>query len=129
MTEIAQDAPQRSAGKVHLALDRLRERQGAKRSSQRIPRRGDLAGPLPLSFGQESLWFLEQLEPDGSAYLVPAAVRLSGPLQVEVLAASLTEIVRRHEALRTAFRASEGRPYQEVAEPRAVELPVVDLVG
>ncbi len=84
-------------------------------------------GELPLSFAQERLWFLDQLEPGGSAYNVPAPVRLRGRLDRAALAASLREVVRRHEALRTTFPEVEGRPVQHVAPAPALALPVVDL--
>src|SRR5437764_13703440 len=129
MKQDSRHASRLAADKFHLALDRLRERQSARKPSQRIAPRGERSGPPPLSFAQESLWLLEQLAPGGSAYLIPAAVRLSGPLHVAGLTASLTEIVRRHEVLRTAYPAIEGRPSQEIAEPRPVALPVVDLAG
>ena len=56
---------------------------------------------LPLSFAQQRLWFLDQLEPNSAFYNIPAAVRLSGPLNLAALERTFTEIVRRHEALRT----------------------------
>jgi len=83
----------------------------------------------PASFAQERLWLLEQLHPGGAAYHVPAAVRLSGELDVAALAASLREIVRRHESLRTGFEAVDGRPVQAVAPRLEITLPVVDLSG
>ncbi|HYG61060.1 MAG TPA: condensation domain-containing protein, partial [Thermoanaerobaculia bacterium] len=86
-------------------------------------------GPQPLSFAQERLWFLDQLEPGSPAYNIPAALRLSGRLGLPALAASLEEIVRRHASLRTRFAAVEGRPVQ-IAEPAAgVPFPLVDLGG
>ncbi|MEA2692843.1 MAG: hypothetical protein QOJ16_2230, partial [Acidobacteriota bacterium] len=87
-------------------------------------------GPLPLSFAQERLWFLDQLDPGSAAYDVPAALRLRGLLAVPVLAASFAEIVRRHEALRTTFGLVEGRPAQ-VIHPATADsiLPEVDLAA
>src|SRR3981081_4531609 len=64
--------------------------------------------PIRLSFAQERLWFLDRLGQVGPAYNISLALRLRGPLDSEVLSAALTEIVRRHEALRTRFAASEG---------------------
>ncbi|HOG48088.1 MAG TPA: amino acid adenylation domain-containing protein, partial [Anaerolineae bacterium] len=72
-------------------------------------------GELPLSFAQERLWFLEQLAPGSALYNLPSAVRLSGPLDVAALERSLSEIVRRHEALRTTFAQVGGRPVQAIA--------------
>jgi amino acid adenylation domain-containing protein len=85
---------------------------------------------LPLSFAQERLWFLEQLEPEGASYAMPAAVRLRGRLDLPALEASLGAIVGRHEALRTTFTAREGRPRQVISPelPRTpVLLPEIDL--
>ncbi|HEX2223132.1 MAG TPA: amino acid adenylation domain-containing protein, partial [Thermoanaerobaculia bacterium] len=85
--------------------------------------------PIPLSFGQERLWFLDQLENRSPAYNVPAAVRLRGQLQVPAFVAALQGIVDRHEALRTSFPSRDGRPVQEVAPWVELPLPVIDLGG
>ena len=82
---------------------------------------------LPLSFAQERLWFLDQYEPNSSVYNLPSALRLKGSLNVEALEQSLNEIVRRHEGLRTTFRAADGEPVQVIAPSLAVPLSVVDL--
>src|SRR3989338_7601424 len=82
---------------------------------------------FPTSFAQERLWFLDQLEPDNPAYNVPAAVRLTGQLDIEALRRSLNEIVRRHETLRTTFTSVEGRPVQVISSPRLISVPVIDL--
>ncbi len=66
----------------------------------------DADAELPLSFSQEPLWFLDQLEPGSSAYNLPAVIRLSGPLEVGALEQSLNEIVRRHDSLRATFLRS-----------------------
>lgn len=81
---------------------------------------------LPLSLPQERLWFLAQLE-EGIAYNIPLAFDLDGLLNVSVLQACLTEIVRRHEALRTTFVAIDGIPKQAILPAQSVPLPVVDL--
>ncbi len=91
--------------------------------------RTERADELPLSFAQERLWFLDQLEPGSSAYNLPGAVHLAGRLEPGTLARALSEIVRRHEALRTRFVARDGRPAQVVEAPSAVPLPVVDLAA
>ncbi|MGW5255533.1 amino acid adenylation domain-containing protein [Streptomyces sp. NPDC004012] len=83
--------------------------------------------PLPLSFPQERIWFLEQLSPGNLAYNAQATIRLRGPLDADAFRATLTEIVRRHEIFRTAFSTVDGVPVQEVRPPRPVDLPVVDL--
>jgi amino acid adenylation domain-containing protein len=84
-------------------------------------------GTIPLSLAQERLWFLDQLAPVCAAYNIPVAVCLRGLLNVTALAQSLSEMVRRHEILRTTFPADNGRPVQAVALARPWTLPVVDL--
>ena len=96
------------------AVEELRAAGGAVFSSASSGRRTDLAAS-PLSFAQERLWFLDQLEPGGSSYNIPQAVRLTGRLDVALLGGSLAEIVRRHESLRTTFeRTAAGSPAQVI---------------
>ena len=82
---------------------------------------------LPASFAQQRLWFLHQLEPASVAYNLPAAVRLEGALDRGALRAALTEIVRRHESLRTRFGVLDGAPVQIIDGAGPIDLPVVDL--
>ena len=86
-------------------------------------------GRLRLSFAQQRLWFLDQLEPGSSAYNVPAALRMKGELDIWALAKSFTEIVRRHEVLRTVFVVEDGEAEQRIEEPGEVAVPVVDVSG
>ncbi len=88
---------------------------------------GEAVEALPLSFAQQRLWFLAQLEPDSPAYNIAAAVRLRGRLDVGVLKRSLEEIVARHEALRTTFTEDGGRPVQIVAAEMSFAPEFVDL--
>ncbi|HET9714426.1 MAG TPA: amino acid adenylation domain-containing protein [Pyrinomonadaceae bacterium] len=81
----------------------------------------------PMSFAQQRLWFLDQLDPGTSAYNLFTGYRLSGPLDVSALERSLSEIVRRHEVLRTNFAMIEGRLVQILNPPRPIELPLEDL--
>ncbi|HTN83814.1 MAG TPA: condensation domain-containing protein, partial [Sorangium sp.] len=91
---------------------------------EKAPRKGE----LPLSFAQQRLWFLDRLEPASAFYNVPAVVRLSGRLDVDALARSLQELVRRHEALRTAFPTTlGGEAHQAIAGALEVPFPIVDL--
>ena len=85
------------------------------------------AETLPLSFAQERLWFIDQLEPESAAYNIPHAVGLTGSLQVAVLEQSVNEIVRRHEALRTSFVDVAGQPAQQIAAELKLGLPLIDL--
>jgi aspartate racemase len=82
---------------------------------------------LPLTFAQQQLWLHAQLAPDTSLYNEPLTVRRSGPLEVSALERSFTEIVRRHEAWRTAFPVVDGQPVQKVEPPFEVKLPLIDL--
>ena len=84
-------------------------------------------GELPLSFAQQRLWFLAQLEPDNPLYNSPAAIRLKGQLNIAALEQSLNEILRRHEVLRTCFKTVEGRPVQVISPATPLSLPVIDL--
>jgi amino acid adenylation domain-containing protein len=82
---------------------------------------------LPLSFAQQRLWFIGQLDPGNSTYNIPAAVRLRGSLNLSALERSVNEIVKRHEALRTTFPMVDGRPVQLIAPTLIMTLPVIDL--
>jgi amino acid adenylation domain-containing protein len=84
-------------------------------------------GPAPLSFAQERLWFLDQLEPGGSAYNIGRAYALGGALAPAALAHALGEIVRRHEALRTRFTTLDDRPVQVTDPAGRWQLPLADL--
>jgi amino acid adenylation domain-containing protein len=86
------------------------------------------AGPVPLSFAQQRLWFLHQMEPESPFYNLTFAVRLKGALDVEALRRALAEIVRRHEVLRTTFRADASGSWQVVhPAPGAFPLQVADV--
>ncbi|MDP9120054.1 MAG: amino acid adenylation domain-containing protein, partial [Acidobacteriota bacterium] len=86
------------------------------------------AGELPLSFAQQRLWFIDQLE-GGSLYNMPIALRLRGELSVGVLSRALEEVVRRHEVLRTVFRSAGGLARQVILPPAGCAVSVVDLRG
>ena len=90
-----------------------------------VPRDGGLA----LSFAQQRLWFLAQLEPDSPIYNVPIALRLTGPLDIHVLQKSFQEVVRRHEVLRTTFVMVKDQPRQAIAHEPVLSVPVLDLTG
>jgi amino acid adenylation domain-containing protein len=83
--------------------------------------------PLPLSFAQQRLWFLDQMEPGSPFYNIPAAVRLKGALDVSALEQTFDEIMRRHETLRTTFASVDGSPVQIISPHLSMKLEVVDL--
>ncbi|HEX8619554.1 MAG TPA: amino acid adenylation domain-containing protein, partial [Thermoanaerobaculia bacterium] len=81
----------------------------------------------PLSFGQQRLWLLDQLEPGNPAYNMQVALRWSGALHLDALEESLSEIRKRHEVLRTTFLISDGQPFARVAAATPLRLPLVTL--
>lgn len=83
---------------------------------------------IPLSFAQERVWFLQQLEPGNPFYNVPMALRLSGPLDVALAEQCLREILQRHESLRTTFPDVSGTPHQVIAASSEWSIPFVDLL-
>jgi amino acid adenylation domain-containing protein len=83
--------------------------------------------PLPLSFAQERLWFIDRLEPGSAVYNIPAALRLAGALDEPALERALSEIVRRHESLRTTFIEADNAPVQVIAPFGGFALPLEDL--
>jgi amino acid adenylation domain-containing protein len=104
-------------------------RQGSE-VRERVPlQRAERGSEAALSFAQQRLWFVDQMEGAGAAYIVPREMRLHGRLDVEALRAALEEIVRRHEALRTVFRAADPEPVQVVLPAPALRLPLHDLSG
>jgi acyl carrier protein len=82
---------------------------------------------LPLSFAQQRLWFMERLKPGNAIYNIPASVRLTGNLDLDALERTLTEIVRRHETLRTTLTEIDGQAVQVIGSPYPVFLEVTDL--
>lgn len=84
---------------------------------------------VPLSFAQQRFWFLDQFEPGSPAYTISHPIRLRGPIDIPALEAAVTEVVRRHESLRTTFGSRSGHPFQVINPPESVRLPVVDLSG
>ncbi len=116
-----------ASDREQLLRDRLRERlDRAQARTPGIPRR-PADGPAPLSPMQESIWLLQRMDPEGTTYHRPVALRLSGPLDPLALRAALGDLVERHEALRTVFRLVAGRPRQEVQPPSVPDLDLRDV--
>ena len=86
-------------------------------------------GPLPLSFAQQRLWFLDRFEADRHLYNVPVRVELRGALAHERLQQSLNCLLARHEVLRSSFHEVDGQPLQQVNETLRLALPLVALSG
>ncbi|THC44765.1 non-ribosomal peptide synthetase [Streptomyces sp. A1499] len=99
-----------------LLAERLR-----RKSAQRPPAR---ERRFSASFPQQRMWFLDRLNPGSAAYNIPAALRVHGPLDVEIWRRGLAEIVRRHESLRTTFEEADGEPVQVVHPTGEIELAV-----
>jgi amino acid adenylation domain-containing protein len=120
-----------SPQKRELLLRQLRQLKGeaTKPEAARpaVRPRQERLGDFTPSYAQQRLWFLDQLEPGNPFYNLPGAVRLRGTLDEDAFARALSEVVRRHEALRTTFPAIGGRPVQRVGAPGEVPLPRIDL--
>src|SRR4051812_27426931 len=107
----------------HLLLEWLRRPTKASTAITRA----DRGAPLPVSFSQQRLWFIDQLEGAGQAYHIVAAVRLHGMLEVSALQAALNTMWERHEALRTVFASVEGSAIQVIQPPSQFRLQQIDL--
>ncbi|HEX2187553.1 MAG TPA: condensation domain-containing protein, partial [Longimicrobiaceae bacterium] len=116
-----------SEAKRALLEKRLRgQAAGQARGSGAITRRtGD--GPPRLSFAQERLWVLDQLDPGNPVYNIAAVSYLEGPLDVELLERTIREILRRHEALRTVFPVVDGEPVQRFLDPAAFSVELEEI--
>ncbi len=111
-----------------LAMRALQLKKKSGRSeSQSIPRRKENGTAPPLSFAQQRIWFLDQLEPGSPAYNIPTSVRLKGELNIAALEQTFNEIVRRHEALRTTFSMVDDKLAQIISQPDRLELKVLDI--
>src|SRR5215213_1864805 len=104
----------------------IESRRGTTMQSPQSIQRALRVGDLPLSFAQQRLWFLHQLDPQNTAYNISVGVRLSGQLNVAALERALSEVIRRHEVLRTSFESSIDRqPVQVVREAQPIGLETI----
>jgi amino acid adenylation domain-containing protein len=119
------DVPLRSLFERPTLAEFAQAVAAARRMAQGMPapplRPAPRDGALPLSFAQQRLWFLDQLEPGGAFYNIPVAVRLSGVLDAAALERALNEVVRRHDILRTSIVTVAGQPQQVIAPADAAE--------
>jgi len=127
MSTLSAEIPKLSAAKLELLARRLREKGRQAAYAPPISRRDKSVSRPPLSYEQQRLWILHQLQPNNAAYNIPLSVRLRGALDHAVLERALSEVVRRHETLRTAFENDEGQPVQVISPPQPVSFPLVDL--
>ncbi|RYZ36376.1 MAG: amino acid adenylation domain-containing protein, partial [Myxococcaceae bacterium] len=132
----------RGAFRVELALRELFEAPSVERLALRLQsllatQMGDALMPalaraprdqaLPLSFAQQRLWFLDQLEPGSAFYNVPVVLTLRGPLREDMLERSFQELGHRHESLRTVFRSEGGTAVQRILPVSGSRLERIDL--
>lgn len=115
------------ASDLQSLLELLLEEEGLDvEIEQRIPLY-DRSKPIPLSYAQQRLWFLNKLEPETSTYNIFSAVRLIGSLNIPAFEKSINEIFRRHESLRTTFTAVNGHPYQKITPYSPYTIPFDDI--
>jgi amino acid adenylation domain-containing protein len=131
-TDLYQQLAALSPEQRALFEQRLQQRGIALPQPLTIPRQTDkLASersPIPLSFAQQRLWFIQQLDPTSTIYNVPCALRLRGSLHIPALEQSLNAIMQRHESLRTTFCLDEAtQPQQVIALPQFQSLPIVEI--
>ncbi|HEU4420929.1 MAG TPA: condensation domain-containing protein, partial [Pilimelia sp.] len=124
---MTQPATGQVTARERLLARMLAERGYAAEVPPAIPRRPSDVD-VPLSPAQRRLWYLDRLD-GGSAYVMSAVYRLTGPLRADALAESLAHVVRRHEALRTSFRTRDGAPVQVVDPAAAPVLSRHDVSG
>ena len=118
-------SPERRA-MLALRLARKDMQACKKQTIPQLPRNKD-SNCFPLSFAQQRLWLVDQLEPNNPIYNIWIGFRLVGKLDVAVLEQSLNEVVRRHEVLRTVFKVIDGQPMQVIAPALSLSLHVVDI--
>jgi amino acid adenylation domain-containing protein len=129
MSELSQRIARLSPEKLKILAQRLNKEKGDVLSPTKIKPQSRDSNFFPLSFAQQRLWFLDQLEPGNTAYNLSQTIRLVGKLNVIAFQQSLNEIVRRHEVLRTTFITIDGQPQQAIASFLDLHLPIVDLGG
>ncbi|MGN6642113.1 MAG: amino acid adenylation domain-containing protein, partial [Verrucomicrobiota bacterium] len=129
----------RAAMQVDISLASLFDHPTVAGLAERLERAGNTLPPvlpvatvskghhLPPTARQKRIWFLDQFEPQQSSYNIPTGLHLRGPLNVPALEQSLTELARRHDALRLVFPAEDGLPVQLICEPKDIHLQIIDL--
>lgn len=108
-------------------IDRLRRAAASTTSGVSTPKPLHMREPRQVSFAQQRLWLLDQMQMRHSHYIIPCAMRISGALNTDALHAALNEIVRRHETLRTRFRMQGEQVFQHVDQPSDIDMAIIDL--
>jgi amino acid adenylation domain-containing protein len=126
MEDLSKRLSELSPAKREL-LARLLKEKGMQTASLPIMPRSRVSNHAPLSYAQQRMWFLNQLEPGSTVYNVNTIIPIAPSLSVEAIEKSLNEIIRRHESLRTTFPSVEGEPQQVISPEYVMELPVVDI--
>jgi len=108
-------------------LQQLIKKEGLDGPDTSTITRRQTQSPIPLSFAQQRLWFLDQLEPGNSVYNIPIACRITGPFQISLFQRSIDDIIHRHEILRTIVRKSNGVPEQLIKQHTTLPINVIDL--
>lgn len=122
--KLREELAERKAEILAFLGDTAKLRRSGERAIERVPRDGS----LPLSSAQSRLWFLDQLNPGGTAYILPMHTRVRGQLDVAALERTLNELTERHEILRTVFPPMDGSPCQVIQPPSPSALPLVSLL-
>lgn len=117
------EAPKIAAFAKRIELARRAAPDTALNAIQPAPRNR----AMPLSFAQQRLWFVNELEPGLTAYNIPIVIEITGRLNLAALHDALNEVIRRHEVLRTTFGLVDGQPVQIISPALTLMLPVVDL--
>src|SRR5690348_4970460 len=124
LTEQIADLSPEQRDLLVLLLGKKKREEAARSHIVPVSRTSDT---FPLSFAQQRLWFLTQLQQDSAVYNVSGGVRMQGPLSVIALERALNEIVLRHESLRTVIRQVDSEPVQIITNPHVFHLPKFDL--
>ena len=111
-----------------MVSQHLQQKKAGNAQQQILPQKRN-SDTFALSFAQERLWFLHQLNPHSATYHVPSVLRLQGEVSIATLERSLAVVIQRHEILRTVFQEHEGEPVQVIKPSLSLHLPVIDLCG
>lgn len=128
MSETVSRIASLSSSKFALLMEEMKRKARLRTQIPVIERQGEVHY-FPLSYAQQRVWLVDQLDPGTPLFDMPVAWHLRGSLDVKAMEAAFTEICRRHESLRTTFTLRDGQPVQVVGPPRRIELPIIDLMA